>query len=85
MHEISNTKIRFKIGRCWLIIVRISKTILFSAFERLYQFFHNNLAVENYEINFISAEFMLYLVDEEEEDLIKNSQVNMMLQNNLTK
>jgi hypothetical protein len=85
MHDLSNVKIRFNIGRCWLIIVRISKSILFSGFESLYKFFYDNLTVENYEMNFISAEFFLYLVDEEEEDLIKNSQVSTIIKNNLVK
>jgi hypothetical protein len=85
MHEIANLKIRFRIGRCWLIIVRISKSILFNAFERLYKFFFVNMTAEDYEMNFTSAEFFLYLVDEEEEDIIKNNKISTILQNNFTK
>lgn len=75
MHQVQDLNARFRIGRCWLIIIRIRKEVLNELLTQLFEFFLQNFSVEQYEMNFTSAEFFLYLVDEEDEDIIKTDKV----------
>jgi hypothetical protein len=84
LHKNQVPSVRFRIGRCWLIIIRLNKDLLIAKYIDLFSFFYENLSVENYEMNFTGAEFFLYLVDEEEDEAaIKNKFVCTTLENNL--
>jgi hypothetical protein len=83
LSEKKTPHVRFRIGRCWLIIIRINGDILVNNFEKLFSFFYENLLAENYEMNFTAAEFFLYLVDDEEDNFVKNTYIFSTLQNNL--
>jgi hypothetical protein len=77
--------VRFKLGREWLIIIRIRQDLLIKLIEPLFEFFILNLSTENHEINFTAAEFICSLVDDEERELIKNEQITKVLEKNLTR
>jgi hypothetical protein len=85
LHSSQNLGTRYHLGKCWLAIIRMKKEILLETFENLFNFFLNNFTVEHYEMNFISAEFFLVIVEENEEELIKEEIVSNVLQNNLKK
>ena len=88
LKDSQSIQIRYHLGRCWLTIVRMNKETLSSyktLTQILFPFFMNNFSVEYYEMNFISAEFFLILVEKEgnEEKKNMNEQVVNLLQDNL--
>jgi len=85
LHSSQNLSTRYQLGKCWLAIVRMKKEILIESFENLFNFFLHNFTVEHYEMNFISAEFFMVIIEENEEELIKEEIVANVLQNNLKK
>jgi hypothetical protein len=83
LHKVKSTSLRFRIGRCWLIILRIHNDTLLTKFEALFAFFYESFTVENYEMNFTAAEFFLFIIDDEEEGFVKNNHISSTLQHNL--
>jgi transportin-1 len=75
--------LRYRIGRCWLVVIRSNRSILTSKTEQLFNFFYENLTTECYELNFTAAEFFLYLIDDDEEDFVKIHHIFSLLEGNL--
>jgi hypothetical protein len=63
----------------------MNQEILFLLKNELYDFFLNNLTVDNYEINFVSAEFYLMLVDDPTLDFLNNESVLAAIEKSLTR
>jgi hypothetical protein len=71
LHNTNNFDLRYHIGLCWLSMCRMKREILLDNSANLFSFFVNNLSAEYYQMNFVAAEFLLYVV-EEDEDLIND-------------
>jgi hypothetical protein len=69
---------RYHIGRCWLSVIKIKKDILSSLLDQLFIFFMGNFTVDNYQTNFISAEFFSMLI--QSEDKGKLNEANKVIQ-----
>ncbi len=78
LHGTENFDMRYHIGRCWLTMIRMKREILLDPNTDLFLFFVPNLTTEHYKMNFISAEFFLFLVEEDEE-LIKEEKIREKL------
>lgn len=85
LHNTENLQMRYYLGRCWTTAVRINKQIFIDYADVLFSFFANNLTVDYYEMNFISAEFFLILVDEDEdnEEIFNTEVIQTLFQNYL--
>ncbi len=66
-HDSENFDMRYHIGQCWLSMIRMKKEVLLDRSSILFLLFLQNLAAENYKMNFIAAEFLFFIVEEEEE------------------
>jgi hypothetical protein len=66
-HDSENFDMRYHIGQCWLSMMRMKKEVLLDRSANLFIFFVHNFSAENYKMNFIAAEFLLFIVEEEEE------------------
>jgi hypothetical protein len=79
-----NYSIRYRLGRCWLVLVKLNKEILLEFANTLFEFFYENLSVEYYEMNFTACEFFLFVIEELENkksDLFKNKHITQSLLN----
>jgi len=65
LHSTDNFDMRYHLGRCWLTIIRMKREILLDPNTDLFLFFVPNLTAEHYKMNFISAEFFLFIVEED--------------------
>ncbi len=76
-----NINIRNFLGKCWNSLLNINKNFFFASelFEALIAFFIDSFILQNYELNFTSAEFFSFVLDKEEK-LIYNSAVAMAIE-----
>jgi transportin-1 len=79
LSDSQNLQMRGNLGKIWIALVRLENEIVIKHREHLFEFFCNNLTVENYELNFISSEFFNFLVEEESENLLANEQISNSL------
>jgi hypothetical protein len=82
--DTQNMDMRYKLGGCWLSMVRMRKEVLLELINSLFQFFTENLTVEQYQMNFITSEFFL-LILEEHEELMNDEKVKEHFKQNLEK
>jgi hypothetical protein len=81
-----NFAINFRIGRCWLSIIKLRRDVFLRFFDKLFIFFTENLSVEYYEMNFTASEFYLHIIEEDKGKLLsKNKIIFESLSSNLKK
>ena len=85
LHNIKDFSSRFQISKCWLCLLRIRVKLLTENISELFNFFLMNLTQEHYEMNFASAEFINYIIDQDEKEEPKDEIVYEILHNNLHK
>jgi len=72
MIDLENLDIRISLGISLNSLLRNNKDLLKDLHEKLFIFFFNNIKITNYELNLTSAEFFLYILDEEENIIADN-------------
>lgn len=82
LNNLENTNVRINLGMCWNSILKSNKDIIFDLYDHLFIFFINNFKVENYELNFSSAEFFSLVLDEQE-NIIDNEKILKAFENKL--
>lgn len=68
-------ELRARLGKILNNLIQMNFPISNKNQRNIFYFFFNNIRVENYQINLISSEFFLLLLENEEE-FIKNNQLN---------
>lgn len=81
-NNFENCSLRFKVGRCWISIIKLRKDIFNQFCETLFDFFTDNLSKEAYEMNFTAAEFYLFVIEEDDGAYLKNAKVYHNIQKN---
>jgi hypothetical protein len=82
LNNLENINVRINLGMCWNSILKNNKEIIFDLYDYLFAFFINNFKVENYELNFSSAEFFSLVLDEKE-NIIANDKILKSFENKL--
>lgn len=82
LRNIGNINIRINIGMCWNSLLKNNKELILDIFDNLFSFFIDNFKVENYELNFTSAEFFSFILDENE-NIIDNEKIQKLFENKL--
>jgi hypothetical protein len=80
-----NFTTRSRVGRCWLAILRMRKDVFEAFSNSLFGFFFDNLSAESYEMNFTAGEFFLFIIEEENGQLMKNEIILEELIKNIKK
>lgn len=66
-----------------MTIIRIKPETLIVYFDNLYGFFLDNLTVEYYELNFNAAEFLVLIIEEDNNNFVKYENIYSKIRNNL--
>jgi hypothetical protein len=66
-----------------MTIIRIKPESLMVYFDNLYGFFLDNLTVEHYELNFNAAEFLILMIEEENNNYLKYETIYSRIRTNL--
>lgn len=82
LNNLENLSVRINLGMCWNSLLKNNKDIIADLYEPLFVFFINNFKVENYELNFSSAEFFCLVLDEQE-NIIENDKILKAFENRL--
>ena len=80
--SVEHVEIRCHVGKCWLAIIKNDETLFNNYCKKIFEFFLHNTKISNYNMNFNSSEFFLYLIDDKTE--ITNKKINELLFNSLT-
>lgn len=68
MNQVENIKLRMHLAYCWNSLIRFNKEIFFEIPDHLFTFFVLNFNYNDHELNFSSAEFFHYIIDEAEKN-----------------
>lgn len=68
-----------------MAIIRIKPEMLSICFDQLFAFFFDNLSIEQYELNFNSAEFFNLLIEDENNTYLKFDNIFNKLRHNMKK
>lgn len=79
---LESTKIKINLAHCWNSLIKANKEILFELSENLIIYFLDNFKIDSYELNFASAEFFSFVIDEEE-NILSNDKIKSFLENKL--
>ena len=80
--DTDNDNIKTKIAKIWYTLIHLDKLLVFQHYEDLFNFFISLFNEKNYEQSFISAQFFLYIISNEEnfkkDENVKNSLKNKL-------
>lgn len=82
LNNMENLNVRINLGICWNSLLKNNKDFIADYYEHLFVFFINNFKVDNYELNFSSAEFFCLVLDEQE-NIIANDKLLKAFENKL--
>lgn len=74
LNNLEILNVRINLGMCWNSLLKNNKDFIADLYEPLFGFFINNFKVDNYELNFSSAEFFSLVLDEQE-NIIANDKL----------
>ena len=64
--DTDNNNIKTKIAKIWYTLIHLDKLLVFQHYEDLFNFFISLFNEKNYDQSFISAQFFLYIISNEE-------------------
>lgn len=82
LNNYEKINIKTILGKCWNFLIKINKSVILELHNTLIAFFICNFNIDDYDLNFTTAEFFCFLLDKEE-NLLANESIAIAIKNQL--